>query len=231
MNRAKQYPLIFWVGVLISLFAAFGCPDNKVEKENEYLIRVDDQVMTFLDFTKAMEFSSTAYPHNEIQNKEVLKTIRLRLMNQLIEEMILVRKARDLNIVVSEAEIQAAVDEIKKDYPDDQFRETFLENAVPYETWKNRLKMRLLMEKVISAELEDKIEITRDDIAGYHKDHYGDDKLEMETMNDTPDINEVIVRSIRRKKAEDAYKSWINDVRNEYKIEINKKLWERILES
>jgi len=163
----------------------------------------------------------------------LLKTIRLRLMDQLIEEMILVQKAKELHIVVSEPEIQKAVDEIKKDYPDDEFRETFLENAVSYETWKNRLKIRILMEKVIRSDLEDKIKVTKEDISGYYKDQDPDSTLALdaEAAAGEPEMNEMIMKNIRRKKAEENYKEWIKNLRKEYKIEINKKLWEKILES
>jgi len=44
-------------------------------------------------------------------------------------------------------------------------------------------------------------------------------------------MNEMIMKNIRRKKAEENYKEWIKNLRKEYKIEINKKLWEKILES
>ena len=87
------------------------------------------------------------------------------------------------------------------------------------------------MEKVIALELEDKIVITKEDISSYYKEHYGDNKLDADAVNGTSDINEIIVKSLRRKKAEDAYKSWIKNVRKEYKIEINKEVWEKILES
>jgi parvulin-like peptidyl-prolyl isomerase len=231
MKIEKQNRLICYLLVFSSLFTIFGCSGPGAVKEDEALIQVENQVMTSLDFTRAMEFSSTAYPHNAIQDKGLLKTIRLRLMDQLVEEMILVQKAKELHIEVSEPEFQKAIDEIKKDYPDDEFRETFLENAVSYETWKSRLKIRILMEKVIRSELEEKIKITKEDISGYYKDHDPDGTLEAEAVSGESEINEMIVKQIRRKKAEENYKDWIKNLRKGYKIEINKKLWEKILES
>jgi parvulin-like peptidyl-prolyl isomerase len=233
MNIVKQNRLIFYILIFSSFLWIYGCSDPGTVKKGEVLIQVEDQVMTSLDFAKALEFSNTAYPHNAIQDKGLLKTIRLRLMDQLIEEMILVQKAKELNIVVSEPEIQQAVDEIKKDYPDDEFRETFLENAVSYETWKNRLKIRILMEKVIRSDLEDKIKVTKEDISGYYKDQDPDGTLSLdaEAAAGEPEMNEMIMKNIRRKKAEENYKEWIKNLRKEYKIEINKKLWEKILES
>lgn len=231
MSHAKQYWLVSVLVVFIWIFAGGGCSRHDADNDDEFLIRVGDQKMTLVEFTKALEFSSTAYPHNTIQNKEVLRSIRIRLMNQLIEEMTLMQKARDLNIQVTEAEVQTAVNEIKEDYPDNQFKEAFLENAISYETWKNRLKIRILMEKVIRLELEDKIAITKEDIAKYYQENYGDEKLEAEIISETPDINEMIIKSIRRQKAEESYKTWIKNVRNEYRIEINKELWEKVLKS
>jgi len=231
MDIEKQNRLIFYILILSFFLTIPGCSGPGTVTEDDALIQVEDQVMTSLDFAKALEFSSTAYPHNAIQEKGLVKTIRLRLMDQLIEEMILVQKAKELHIVVSEPEIQEAIDEIKKDYPDDQFKETFLENAVSFETWKSRLKIRILMEKVIRFELENKIKITKEDISGYYKEHAPDGTLDPEAFTGESEMNEMIVKSIRRKKAEENYKDWIKNLRKEYKIEINKKLWEKILES
>lgn len=208
-----------------------GCNRNSTGGEDDYLIRVGNHVVTVLDFNKALEFARTAYPHNTMQDEDVDKSLRMRLMNQLTEELILMNKADALSIAVTDEEVEKAIAEIKKDYPDDTFEETFLENAVSYDMWRSRLKIRLLMEKVVAAELENKIKITREDISSYYSENYSGDGEDKEVSLESEDINEKIIKSIRRKKAEDAYKTWIEAVQKEYQIDINKKKWEKLLNS
>jgi len=214
-------------GVVVALFL-INCGDFKSKNNGEYLIRVGDYSVTAVDFNNALEFAKTAYPHNAMQASVVNKSIRLRLFNQLIEELILLQKGKELGISVSDAEVEAAIAEIKSDYPDDLFEQTFLENAISYGVWKERMTKRLIIEKVITSELKDKIVITQEDIAEYYSENYMKDKENPESVDDPKQVNHIIVKSIRRKKAEEGYQPWINRIKNEYTIDINKDLWEKL---
>ena len=90
----------------------------------------------------------------------------------MIEEMILQKRAEELNIEISDAEVEKAIADIKRDYPEGVFEQTFLEHAVSYNSWKKGLKIRLLMKKVVAKELEEQITITPEDISKYYREHY-----------------------------------------------------------
>ncbi len=97
------------------------------------------------------------------------------------------------------------------------------------------------MEKVVNIQLKEKIEITSDDIAGYYNKHYkGDEKktgagkdIEQDggnpALKEKKDINETIVKQLRRGKTEKVYMSWIETLKGKYSIDINLKLWKKIL--
>ena len=229
MHRFRIYSLLFFIGVFLFVIEGAGCSGSKSGKEEGRLIQVGDQIVSEFDFNRAFEFSCAAYPHKDIQDSGIIRTMKLRFLNQLIEEMLLLQKAKELQIVVSDSEIDKAVSEIKKDYPENEFEETFLENAVSYDTWRNRLKVRMLMEKVISSEIRDRIVITKDDISKYYQENSTDGSLGSDLVDSSTDINEIIVKTIRMKKAEKKYKSWIKSARKEYKLEMNKELWNKIL--
>jgi len=115
-----------------------------------------------------------------------------------------------------------------KHFTSGEFEETLLEFAVSYETWESRLKTRLIMEKVIEKELENRITITPEDIAEYYKKNFQDKKGESESTPASGDINEIIVKQLRRKKAEESYKTWIEELKSKYEIEINGEQWNKI---
>ncbi len=229
MNRFETVIVLFFIGVCLFIFAAAGCSGSKSGREVRILIRVGDQIVTDFDFNKAFEISIAEYPHPEIQDASIVRKMKLRLLNQLIEEMILLQKAKELQIVVSDSEMDKTVNEIKKDYPDNEFEQTFLENAVSYDNWRNRLKIRMLMEKVVSSEIRDRVVITKEDISKYYQESSTGENPESNLRDSSTDTNEVVVKIIRREKAEKEYKSWIKNTRKEYKIEINKELWKKIL--
>ena len=225
----KLFPLTVWLLGAALLFCSFGgCMDSGPNPDNEPLIRVRDRVLTVLDFNKAFELAKTAYPHNFRNEPEDFRNAQLRLLNQLAVEMIILERAEELGLDISNEELNKAVAEIKSDYPEDTFEKTLLESAVAYDLWEASLKNRLLMQKVIDAELKDKIVITPEDIASYYERNFKNKVPGAETENQTEDINEVIIKHLRREKAEQAYQVWINKLKKEYNIEINTAQWEKI---
>ena len=184
--------------------------------------------MTVFDFNKAFEMAKTAYPHNVMQNPVALRESRLRLLNQLTEQMLIIERAQELGIEASELEVKKAISDIKKDYPEDVFEQTLLEYAVPYDVWEEGLKKRLLIEKVVTAELSDKINITPEEISKYYAGYYKGDGLTSDLEDRSKNIDEIIITNLRRKKLEEAYKAWIKKLQKKYTIEVNKGQLEKI---
>jgi len=224
-------------GVLLILYILTGCADSEVDSRkgtgNEYLIRVGDRIATVTDFNRSLEIVKTAYPHNSLRNHDSLRDVQLRLLNQMIEEMVILERAEELNIRISDTEVEKAVADIKADYDGAVFEQTLLEYAIPYSSWKKGLKARLLMEKVVTRELEEQIDITPENIIKYHKDHCldADNTTDLDEESDkiNGDIYKMIVKRLRREKAEQAYKPWIKKLQKKYLLEINMEQWRRIL--
>jgi hypothetical protein len=142
--------------------------------------------------------------------------------------MVILERAGEIDIDVTDAELEKTVAEIKSDYPAGEFEKTLLEFAVSFEAWKNRLKRRLIMDKVIDKELKNRITITSEDIAEYYKQNFQGRKHDPGSAPPSADINEIIVNQLRRQKAEESYKAWIDELKAKYEIEINGQLWEKV---
>jgi hypothetical protein len=220
--------LIRFFCLFIIFCVSSGCEQKEAGTENEVLLRVGDRVLTVLEFNKAFEIAETAYTHNIRQQSDELRKAKARLLNQLTIEMVFLERAEELEITVTDAELQKAVSAIKSDYPEGEFEKSLLEAAVTYDSWGNRLKTRLIMEKVIEQELENPLTITPEDIADYYQENYQGKEMTPEAGEPSDEISEVIVNQLRRKKAEEAYQTWIKDLTNKYAIEINSEQWEKI---
>ncbi len=149
-------------------------------------------------------------------------------MNQLTDEMILLERAKALNISITDAELEQAISAIKGDYPEGEFEKTLLEYAVSYDSWKDRLRNRLILDKVIEEELKNRIAITPEDISDYYQKHYQGREEESAAGQSSEDINEAIVKQLRRQKAEETYNAWIETLKEQYEIEVNRVQWEKI---
>jgi hypothetical protein len=191
-------------------------------------MRVQDVSISLAEYKQAVEAArEEAFPGEREIDIEALNDLRIRVLNQLSEEMMIIAFAKANGITVSETELETAVQEIKADYPDNTFEETLLENAVSFNYWKEKLAIRLLINKVIDRELVEKVQITTDDVADYYKTQYPDGVAADE---DSDAINKKIVRHLRQQKAEIGYKEWIETLRRTYPVDINQKLWENVTE-
>ena len=84
------------------------------------------------------------------------------------------------------------------------------------------------MDKVVEAELKDRISISPEDISQYYKKNFEGKEIESDATQSSEDINEAIVKQLRREKAEQAYKTWIEELKTKYQIEINSEQWDKI---
>ena len=219
----------FYWGAAAVVFALIGCSGHDTGTGDEYLIRIGERVVTVADFNRAFEIAKTAYTHNSLQNPEDTKDAQFRLLNQMTEELVLLQRAGEMGIGVSDEELEKAIEKIRADFPDDAFEQTLLEYAVSYKSWKSGLKTRLLMEKLVQQELKDETVIQPDEVAKFYEENYNNDATQSGDTRNPAAVEEIIVKQLRRVKIENAYRSWIENLRKRYTIDINKDQWNKIL--
>jgi hypothetical protein len=224
LKRSRTFLALAMLGAFAGLMGGWSC--SRENPQDDYFIRINDFSLSLTEYNQAVEAArEEAFPGERDLGIEVMNDLRLRVLNQLSEEMMITAFARDHQISVSVEELDKAVEDVKSDYPDNTFEETLLENAVSFKYWKEKLATRLLIKKVIDTELIEKVQITTDDVADYYKTHYPEGVAPDE---DADAVNRRIVRHLRQQKAELAYKEWIESLRQSYPVDINKKLWERV---
>ena len=219
------YPRLTLVLPWVCLLLCVHC--SRPAEDNGYLIRVGGSMVTVSEFNRAVEAAAEDdYPGEREIGGATQNELRMRVLNQLAEELIIAERAKTLGIQVSDKELEGAVAAIKSDYPDDTFEKTLLENAVPFQAWKQKLASRLLIDKVIKNELVDKVEITSEDVADYFQSHYPEGVPEGEKADD---INQRIVQHLRHQKAEAMYQGWIEKLRKTYPVDVNRDRWNRLI--
>jgi hypothetical protein len=200
-----------------------ACSDSNPGGKNNYLVRVGNLVLTRSEFDAAIDLAAAAYPADATNTTEQMTELRLRLLEQMIEELVMEAEAEKLGIEVSDQELEAAVQKIKKDYPDNTFEETLIENAISFKTWKARLRKRLLKDKIVSLRLADQVTVTPADIERFYsrQGKSGKQKGGQQSAQD----DAAIVHRIRIQKIETAYRNWIDEAKRRFPIEINETVW------
>lgn len=224
INRVKV--VLQLLGLVFVFLIGAGCQNNSTTIEDEFLLRTGGAVITVGDYMRSLEIAKSAYSHSVLQKPDSFRKIQLRLFSQLAEEMIVMEVAKEKKIVVSEAELQAEVAAVKKNYPEGVFEEMLLENAITYELWEAMLKRRLLMDKVLAEELDLTIHITPEVIEEYYKKN--NIAVDTELAEDSDKVYERLIKRMRLEKKEKSYQVWIEEKKKAYPIEVNEKVWAKI---
>ena len=216
---------------LLALFMGFIFPACQSRKgdEDAFLFKIGDTGVSIAEFRRALEQEQ---PNALSDQGDGDVEAVLTFLNQMIEERLLMARAVELEMVVDEATLAAAVEAIKADYPDDTFEETLLENAVSFNQWREQLRRRLLLEKVVNQELSQQVEITPEDVAAYYADTYA-----KRTEKDNPapltaeSINAAIVTHLRRTKAQERYPAWILSLQDRYGLVVDWERWHQLTDN
>lgn len=220
MRYGKTDIICLMLMLIQMLYSVSGCMKPDSSQKDAYLLKVGSGRITIADFDRSFEFAKTAYGAGVFKNPALLSEIRLEVLSQLSERLILTERAGELGLAISESELESAIASAKEGYSEKEFEQTLLESGVSYDSWKTELKARLLMEKVIGTDLEQQISVAPEDISAFSKEHAIASKNHAD-----------MIRQIRKKKAETLYPKWIENLRKTYKVNINETEWKKIADS
>jgi peptidyl-prolyl cis-trans isomerase SurA len=98
-------------------------------------------------------------------------SLRLSILNELIQTEILMRRAEKLGLLATDEEVDRKLNEIKSPYTEEQFNKRLEEKKISIEDFKHDLKRSLTQDKVFNKEITSHINITDQDVAAYYSDH------------------------------------------------------------
>lgn len=227
------HPGYGWVlGILGLLWLSFaGCEDREARSLDVPLVRVNDRVITVGEFSRRFDAVSAEFPVPEKTDPAVEKEMKLRLLHQLTEELILLERADELNLVVSDSELAAAIKKIRADYPEGEFENILVEQAIVYGEWKDQLRTRLLKEKVVREDLETSISLTPEEVSAAYEANFPARSMEKDRNINDPAADEKVVKLVRHQKAQEVYQKWLLDLKARYAVEINAAAWEELIGS
>lgn len=151
--------------VFSSLGLTFGCtPEPPVEVQP--LIQVNDQEISKAEFISS--FEKTLQKDQQLRGVERLELQRSFLI-QLIDRELIHAEARRLNITVSAAEVDVAVEEYRQDYPEGGFEAMLKERGMAMEPWWQELQENMIMEELLEQAVYSRTSISDMEIAAYYE--------------------------------------------------------------
>lgn len=108
-------------------------------------------------------------------NKQAL--LEEEILESMITEKIVLQRARELNLLVSDAELERKLIDIRKDYGNNFFNLLLAQN-VRYEDWREELRKEMLWDKLVTADVNSLIRVSENEAEDYFNDHPGICKTE-----------------------------------------------------
>ena len=168
----------FLAPLMIVASASLFATDLKVVEE--IVAKCNGDIVTRSDLDKAQIELSEAYRHEGLAGAaldEKMAQESKHLLQDRIDNLLLVQKAKDLNINV-DADLAKRVAAVQKQSgiaDPDKFHDWVKEQSgVPFEDFRNDMKNQMLRERVIRQEVGEHISIKHEELEKYYNEHKAD---------------------------------------------------------
>ena len=152
--------------LLISLLWTFSC--NFFENpEEEAAITIGEKTISRKDVQK--EIDRIVFDMG-ITNKDAKASIK-PIINKIVEKFLILEYGRKNGITISADELESEIKTLRKDTPDDVFKEMLLERYIDYSEWKNSLREELLIKKIVNTVIGDTVSVTFEETKDYYEKH------------------------------------------------------------
>jgi peptidyl-prolyl cis-trans isomerase SurA len=144
-------------------------------------------------------------PDGQEPSQEEALSLKLNVLDELINNEILLERAKKLNLEASDGEVEDKFTEMKSPYTEEEFQRQLKERGVTVDDLKNDLRRQLSITKLLNHEVVAKITITDQDIT----DAYNANKAQFNIAEPRYRISEIVVtprkeQQIRNLKNDDA---------------------------
>jgi len=98
-------------------------------------------------------------------------SLRLSILDTLIETEILMHRADKLGLLATDEEVDRKLNEMKSPFTAEEFNKRLAEKKITLDDFKRDLKRSLTRDKVLNKEITSRINITDQDVADYYNAH------------------------------------------------------------
>jgi peptidyl-prolyl cis-trans isomerase SurA len=154
MDLRMKKPLL----ALLSTFLLAAVPVSAAELVDKVLARVNDRLITQSEFDKRLDAARSA--PNAPTDVEKLKK---DLLDDLIREKLLEERAKELSVTATDAEVEEAVERVKRQYnlaTDAEFDAALASSHMNRDDLKRQMKETITLQKVIGRDVTGKMDIS-----------------------------------------------------------------------
>jgi len=166
----RTYGVTFIIGVYVA--SSMMAADNL----DRIVAKVDNAIITLSDIEEASFISiqeiKEKYPSQEWSKK--IKQAKSQILSALIDEYVCLRVARENEIVVSEEEIEAQIQQLRNNagiINEEQFTQELRKEGLTLEEFRESVRRQSTLRKILQREVYSKIAVKEGDIKTYYEEN------------------------------------------------------------
>ena len=113
-------------------------------------------------------FRSRVNADGPAPSQEEALSLKLSILDELINSEILLERANKMNLVASDAEVEDKFTESKSPYTEDEFQKKLKETGLTVDDLKSDIRRQLSIQKLLNREVIAKISITDKDVSDFY---------------------------------------------------------------
>lgn len=157
---------------LLFIIFVFSSFITKAEAQDKIAAIVNQDVITKKDFTDFLTFMrlqfSGQYKGKELEEK--LNSVKVDLLNRLIEDRLILQEAKKSNIPIDEARIKSRINEAKRGYPSDaQFQAELMKQGLTQADIEKKIREQFLTFNIVDKEVRSKIIIKPEEVTDFYE--------------------------------------------------------------
>lgn len=173
--------------LLAASFLALAGASRAGELVENIVARVNDRLITHSDFDRRV-----AAVQRSGENATSVQ-LRRKVLDEMIQEKLLEEKARELTVSATDAEVEEAVERVKRQYnlaTDAEFDAALAQSNLNREDLKHQVRETITMQKLVGREVTSKLDMS-DDVLRLEYER------QKETLYKTPEqarVSEIVIR-------------------------------------
>jgi len=191
-----------WLPLAAMVFTATGCNKEARHAPDVWAV-VNGKEIKREEVDKY--YRTRVNPEGQEPSPEESLSQKLNVLDELINNEILLEKAKKLNLEASDGEVEDKFTELKSPYTEDEFQRRLKDQAMTVEDLKLELRRQLSIQKLLNREVVAKISITDQDVT----DFYNANKAQFNVAEPQYHIAQILVtprkeQQLRNRKNDDA---------------------------
>jgi peptidyl-prolyl cis-trans isomerase SurA len=166
---------IFYALFFLTAPAFFWCPPPALAETNNRVVAiVNDEVITLYELNGRMKDLTGLDPAEmRLRDEKQYLEARRKILNSLIEDRLTLEKIRQLGVIVTPKQVDAAIESIKKNngLTQEDLIAGLKNRGETYDSYREKIKVQLERMELINFEVKSKIIIREEDIKEYYDKH------------------------------------------------------------